>query len=94
MKVYISGKITGTTDYKERFARAEEILKSQGHEAVNLCCIDDGGEAKPWEWYMRRCIPLLTECDGIYLLKGWDASKGARLEWLIACDLDMAIFTE
>lgn len=94
MKIYISGKITGTTDYKERFARAEEMLKSRGHEVVNPCHIDDGGETKPWEWYMKRCIPLLTECDGIYLLKGWSESRGARLEWMVAKGLGMNVLTE
>ena len=28
LRVYISGKITGTTDFIERFAKAEEKLKN------------------------------------------------------------------
>lgn len=35
MRIYISGPITGTTDYKERFAVAEEKLKANGYEVVN-----------------------------------------------------------
>jgi hypothetical protein len=35
MKTYISGAITGTTDYMERFEKAEQLLKAQGREVVN-----------------------------------------------------------
>ena len=34
-RVYISGAITGTTDYMERFASIESKLLSLGYEVVN-----------------------------------------------------------
>lgn len=35
MTIYISGKITGTTDYLNRFKEAEQHLKKAGHEVIN-----------------------------------------------------------
>lgn len=35
MKIYISGAITGTDDYVERFAKAEKELTEQGYSVVN-----------------------------------------------------------
>ncbi|MFA5625513.1 MAG: DUF4406 domain-containing protein [Bradymonadales bacterium] len=32
MKIYIAGRITGTTDYMERFAAAEERLRVADYE--------------------------------------------------------------
>ena len=35
MKIYISGAITGTDDYMERFSKAEKELAEQGYSVVN-----------------------------------------------------------
>lgn len=34
-RIYISGPITGTTDYKERFAAAADFLRKGGYKPVN-----------------------------------------------------------
>lgn len=34
--IYISGKMTGTDDYAERFAKAEQELTRQGFSVINL----------------------------------------------------------
>ena len=34
-RIYISGPVTGTKDYKERFARAEGYLSGMGFSVVN-----------------------------------------------------------
>lgn len=33
---------------------------------------------------VRRDIKALSECDAIYLLRGWHRSKGARAEFAVA----------
>ena len=35
MKIYISGAITGTDDYMERFVKAEKELTENGYSAIN-----------------------------------------------------------
>lgn len=94
--IYISGKVTGTTDFVERFARAESRLKLQGWRVINPVkkCRHMNPNTTPWHHYMRRDIRLLTRCDAIYLLCGWRQSKGAIIERRLAVDLGMDIITE
>lgn len=94
--IYISGKVTGTSDYKERFAAAEQRLRLQGWRVINP--VRKTAHMNPkttlWSEYMRVCIRLLTRCDAIYLLRGWRQSKGAIIEQRLAVDLDLDIITE
>lgn len=66
--IYISGKITGTTDFVERFARAESRLKLQGWRVINPVkkCRHINPNTTEWHHYMRRDIRLLTRCDALY----------------------------
>lgn len=96
MTVYISGKITGTDDYEERFAKAEKKLSREGFIPVNPLDIPvNCNNGKPsWSDYMREDIKRLVDCDIIYMMKGWKESKGARLEHHIATVLGMGVFYE
>ena len=98
MKVYVAGPMTGIPDHNfPAFRRAAELLREQGHEVVNPAELDDPTltheqlAAKPWADYMRRDIPLLLECDAIFMLPGWSNSKGASLELHIAQQLGMEV---
>lgn len=83
MRIYIAGPITGKVDYRDRFANAETYINNLGHYAVNPVRI---AERQPFsgEWrykdYIDNGLELLSECDGIYMLKGWKKSAGAHLE--------------
>ncbi len=96
MRVYISGKISGTEDYKERFAKAEKKLWREGFRTVNPLDIPahcNDGEPS-WSDYMREDIKRLVDCKAIYMMKGWKESKGASLEHHIAIELGMVVFYE
>lgn len=80
--VYISGKITGSDDYMLRFNAAETILKAQGYKVINPARI--GAELSPettWEGFMEIDFYLLSICDAIFMLNGWEDSRGANAEW-------------
>ena len=95
MTIYISGKITGTEDFRERFAHAESKLKQQGWRVINPAKKNAHFPAgTSWETYMRASIRLLSRADAIYLLRGWRDSRGARLEQQIAVALGMTIITQ
>lgn len=94
MRVYISGQVTGL-DYNNAlsaFSEAAKKIEERGDEAINptLYCNQD------WDWNkcMRTVLPLLTECDGILMLKGWKKSRGAKLEHFIALKLGLKIEIE
>lgn len=92
--VYISGAITGTLDYKERFKAAEKCLQWWGYKTINPA--EENAKlpkSTTWEGYMRASIRLLMKADAIYMIRGWQASKGARLERKIAKELGMEIIT-
>ena len=72
--IYISGKVTGTSDYADRFSAVEE---------------------KPtWVQYMKYAIAAMMQADYIYMMSGWNQSKGARLEHFLARVLNYNIIYE
>ncbi len=93
MKIYISGGITNVPNFMERFAEAEKRLKEWGYEVINptmvtlpkSCTHDD---------YMKVDLQLLDIADGIYMLNGWDKSKGACIEHGFALGKDKVIMFE
>lgn len=44
-----------------------------------------------WHQYMRRDLSMLSACNGIALLPGWERSRGARLEVAWADALQMPV---
>lgn len=82
-KIYISGKITGTKDYRQRFRIAESWLYFKYHETnvINPAKVNaELPESTTYQEYMKMSLCMLSMCDTIYMLKGWKDSKGARLE--------------
>ena len=107
MKIYISGPITIDPEHwREHFADAEEALRFKYPEAeiVNPLTLEndqDYIEAQElledeelYNWVMKRDIRYVTECTHIYALKGWESSKGARLEIFIGTSLGLKVLFE
>lgn len=99
-KIYISGKITGTDDYKYRFAIAERELTSRGFTVLNPVKAGKwlerylAPEIPTWSQYMKQAIKAMMIADCIYMLKGYRESKGARLELFLAKILQYEIIYE
>lgn len=94
-RIYISGAITGTDNYMERFAKAEKELTEQGYSVVNPSKVNAQlPEDTDYEDYMKMSFCMLDMCDGIYMLKGWKKSCGANRELGYAMASDMAIIYE
>ena len=92
-KIYISGKITGDPNYKEKFLGAtKRVLEDYpGCGVINPAELPDLGS---WEKCMRNDITYLVQCDFIYMLTDWNDSKGAVLEHFIAHQLGIEIIYE
>ncbi len=99
MNIYIAGPISGLK-YETAFAnfeRAERSLADLGFDPVNPMKangLDGTSGQHSWEDFMRKDIPLLIACEGIYLLQSWQRSRGAALEFEIATALKMPIIHE
>ena len=82
MKVYISGPITGTIDYIERFAKAEDKLAAKGYEVINPARVNSAlPRSTTYRQYMDMSLTMLSMCDAIYMLHDWERSKGAQEEF-------------
>ena len=85
--VYVSGPMTGLEDYNHpAFREAGERLKASGlfDAVINPSDMDEG--EKEWSYYLKRDLRLILEKNvtDILLLPGWDRSKGAMLEVMVA----------
>lgn len=82
MKVYISGQISGL-EYEEaraRFDKAEDFLKGLGVDTVNP--MDNGlPEESTWIQHLCKDLELLHDCSHIYMMDGWQLSRGACIEY-------------
>ena len=89
MIIYLAGPITGTGDYKEKFAEAEEHLVGMGHEVLNPARLPQG--LGSCDVYMRICLPMIEIADAVVLLEGWQDSRGACREWGYAMALQKMV---
>lgn len=81
-KVYISGPITGTKDYMSRFSTAHLSLARQGYSVVNPAMVNAMlPEDTTYDEYMAMSFAMLDMCDSVYMLDGWEKSKGAKMEF-------------
>ena len=80
MKTYIAGKITNYFEYEQHFARAEKRLHDAGHTTMNPATLAQN-EGFNHADYMHVCFAMIDVCDAVYMLTGWQASKGATMEY-------------
>lgn len=92
MRFYISGPISGTKNYHERFRSAAQRLKRLGIDYVNPAEIQKAMPEASHDEYLRVCLRLLTACQALVLLPGAEDSAGSRKEWREAKALGMPIF--
>lgn len=95
MKIYISGAVTGTDDYLERFAEAEIQLKAQGFEVINPAAVNALlPRSTSYGKYMDMSRLMLSFCRSIYMLNGWEQSRGAKQEFAWAVLDEKKIYFE
>lgn len=90
-RIYIAGKVTGNKHWKEDFLEAEKKLREQFPHSVIVNPLFISDDSKSWKENMVECIKMLVTCEAIYLIRGWNKSKGATLELSIARGLDLVV---
>lgn len=94
MKVFISGPMRNKPDSnKEAFFDAEYKLKRLGYSVFNPAWCQYGVVTEFTADDMHAVdFAALERCDAIYMLKGWQYSKGARAEYFYAKAHGLKIF--
>jgi nucleoside 2-deoxyribosyltransferase len=94
MRVYISGPITGYENgNREEFEVAASGLRQMGHDPVNPQCLPHD-HGKTWAEYMKEDIVAMLTCDAVLALKGWEVSRGARMEVELALALGIRVVVD
>lgn len=89
-RIYISGRITENKDYLTDFSEAERHLIERNKKVINPVTLKHSHD-KSYQSYMKECIAALLGCDQIYMLRDWEKSKGAKIEFKIAICLKLDI---
>ena len=94
MRIYISGPITNVLDYKDKFSRAERYLKAKypDSEIINPTVLYK--LPLTYDEYMEMDLRLLDKCGAIYMLNGWEMSRGACIEFGYALAKDLIVLKE
>ena len=101
-RIYIAGGMTGLPNNNwEAFFRKEEELKSGGWDVVNPARMDKEVGLDPknlTEWHYEDCarrdVEVIFTCDAIYMLSGFQFSKGACWERALAKRLGLQRYYE
>ena len=104
-KVYLSGPMSGLprSEYRRKFREAERILHRHGYGVINPCNVwacrfhwiykaMERVLGKRLAYAVVLCYDLLllmTRADGIAMLPGWQASRGAQIENYVAFHFPM-----
>lgn len=80
MLIYISGAIRNNENYKAEFQKAEQWLMLKDHTPINPARFITNLPKLTEEQIMKIDYCLLELCDGIFMLGGWQKSKGACAE--------------
>ena len=78
--IYISGKITGDENYRQKFEAAEKLLKEKGYNVINPCKVGEY-EFFSYEQFLHIDFALIDCVDAVFMLPDWEDSQGATREY-------------
>lgn len=94
-KIYISLPITGCEkEAREKADLVKAKLSKQGWQPVNPFEIYVGKDATIGQYIGADLAVLIDHCDAVYVCKGWERSKGCRVEFAAAEVYDKKVMFE
>lgn len=93
-RIYVAGPMTGLKDFNfPAFNAKADELRAEGWHVENPA--EHGHiDGAVWADYMRWDLTRLSTCGAIYLLPGWQQSRGARIEVNVAQELGLQFLGE
>lgn len=92
MRLYISGPITGVSNYKRIFQESKDALLAKGYDVVNPAELTEViGDSFSYDEILSIDLDLLHRCDVLVQLPGWEESRGANIEYGYALGADKII---
>lgn len=100
-KIYLAGPMTGIPEFNfPKFMETAEALQEGGWTVFNPAQNDidkghDPNDPRPYRLCLYDDLVWITqEADAIYMMTGWENSKGARAEWATAVAIGIQILYE
>lgn len=103
MVFMISQPMNGLSDEQilAEQSRVIYLLQSRGHSVINtffkneykLECDARSRVNCPLFW-LGKSFEKMSECDGVYFVRGWSSARGCRIEYQAACEYGMYIINE
>lgn len=91
MIVYISGQMSGKENHENDFKEAECWLRLKGHIPINPSCLNSVLPFERYSQFMAVDFKLIDLSEAIFMLDGWQNSKGAKSELAYAKSLNKKI---
>ena len=90
--VFLSGAISSRLDtYRDAFNEVEEVLKDLGFTCYNPTIIPSDTE---WSVAMEQTLKVLQYVNCVFVLQGWEQSKGTKIEISKARTLNIPVIYE
>ncbi len=104
MRVYIAGPMRDYEEYNfPAFDAAARRMRKAGWDVINPAEMDRVNGVHEFtdplpvgflRHAMSRDLRAICECDAIYLLKGWELSRGVKVELTLAEFLGLTVLHE
>lgn len=90
-RIYVAGAMTGKSNYNfDAFNEAAAELYKSGWDVENPASTGVV-EGATWQDYMLSCLTQIGICGNMYMLTGWESSRGANIEHDLASKLGLNI---
>ena len=97
MRVMVSQPMVGRSLEEINRERLSVInrLKEKGHEYVNTIIREQAPASRSQAlWYLGKVLQIMSDCDAVLFMRGWDVARGCRIEHQAALDYGLQIMME
>jgi hypothetical protein len=93
MRIYLSGPMSGYENHNyEAFHTAAKRIRDSGFDVLCPAENFNGDTSLSYDVYMRQDLVLVSICDAIAVLPGWEKSGGALCEIHAALTIGLPVF--